>query len=489
MRVVRLPETGVAMAWREAARDLASRGVPGEAVEWVRGDAPASLFGDDVTDAEGPTRALKVPRAFVDLAEKVTRHSDPQRFARLYELLLRLQGRPRLLEDVADPRVSRIMAMRKSVRRDMHKMTAFVRFREVEADVEGGRRRFFAWFEPEHPITEITAPFFARRFGDMDWLIATPHLCARFEDGALDFLPGGGKPAASGDPTEELWRTYYRNIFNPARLKVAAMRSEMPKKYWKNLPEATLIPELIAGAEGRVRKMREREATSPPMRAARMRERAKAGGTEAPGGSIAALRAEAAGCARCPLHAQATRVVFGEGPIGAELMFVGEQPGDREDLEGRPFVGPAGRVFDEALRAAGIARGEVYVTNAVKHFKHVVRGKRRIHQRPDAGEVNHCRWWLDAERALVRPKLIVALGATAALALTGDGEGILKRRGTVERSGDGTPVFLTVHPSFLLRLPDGEARVRETAAFRADLDAAARHVAGSRVMDATSYRV
>ncbi len=136
MRVVRLPETGVAEAWREAARDLASRGVPGAAVEWVRGDAAASLFGDGGTPVDGPTRALKVPRGFVDLAEKVTHHSDPQRFARLYELLLRLQERPRLLEDVADSGVARIMAMRKSVRRDMHKMTAFVRFREVEADVE-----------------------------------------------------------------------------------------------------------------------------------------------------------------------------------------------------------------------------------------------------------------------------------------------------------------------------------------------------------------
>ena len=190
MRVVRLPETGVAEAWRAAARDLASRGVPGEAVEWVRGDAAASLFGDGGAPMDGPARVLKVPRGFVDLAEKVTHHSDPQRFARLYDLLLRLQERPRLLEDVADSGVARIMAMRKSVRRDMHKMTAFVRFREVEANLEDGRRRFFAWFEPEHPITEITAPFFARRFGDMDWMIATPHLCARFEGGALVETPG-----------------------------------------------------------------------------------------------------------------------------------------------------------------------------------------------------------------------------------------------------------------------------------------------------------
>ena len=475
MRVVRLPETGVAEAWRAAARDLASRGVPGEAVEWVQGDAPSSLFGAEEAKADGPARELKVPRGFLDLAEKVTHHSDPERFARLYALLLRLQARPRLLEDVADAGVARIMEMRRSVRRDMHKMTAFVRFREVEADC--GRRSFFAWFEPEHPITEIAAPFFTRRFGDMDWLIATPHLSARFVGGNLDFLPGATRPAGGGDPTEELWRTYFRNIFNPARLKVAAMRSEMPKKYWRNLPEAALIPEMIAGAEGRVREMREREASTPPARAARIRERAMPEKAEAPAGTIAALRAAAEDCTRCPLYADATRVVFGEGPTDAALMFVGEQPGDQEDLAGRPFVGPAGRLFDETLGAAGIARGEVYVTNAVKHFKYVVRGKRRLHQRPNAGEVSHCRWWLDAERALVRPKLIVALGATAALALTGDGAGVLRRRGTVERPEGSAPVFLTVHPSYLLRLPDAETRARETAAFRADLEAAAEFVA------------
>lgn len=154
------------------------------------------------------------------------------------------------------------------------------------------------------------------------------------------------------------------------------------------------------------------------------------------------------------------------------MMIVGEQPGDREDLAGRPFVGPAGQLFDEEAAAAGLDRGSVYVTNAVKHFKFAPRGKRRIHQKPDAGEVTACRWWLDLERDLVRPRLIVAMGATALASLTGSGAGILKRRGSVERLDDGTPVFVTVHPSYILRLPDEAARVEERRRFRDDLQAA-----------------
>ncbi len=193
--------------------------------------------------------------------------------------------------------------------------------------------------------------------------------------------------------------------------------------------------------------------------------------------TLGELHEEARGCTRCPLYAEATQVVFGEGPEDARMMFVGEQPGDQEDLAGRSFVGPAGQLFDRVLAQAGIERREVYVTNAVKHFKHVQRGKRRLHQRPNAGEVSHCRWWIEAERALIRPALMVALGATATLSVTGNGKDVLKRRGSVEAADDGTPVFLTVHPSYLLRLPDAEAKARETEAFRRDLEAAAAHVA------------
>lgn len=183
--------------------------------------------------------------------------------------------------------------------------------------------------------------------------------------------------------------------------------------------------------------------------------------------SWAAVRADALRCTRCPLYKYATQTVFGEGPLDAAILFVGEQPGDQEDLAGRPFVGPAGRIFDRALEEAGIDRERVYVTNAVKHFKFVRRGKRRIHDKPDAGEIAACRWWLEQELALVRPPLTVALGATAARALFGKVVTISRLRGSGHKLPAGE-TWVTVHPSFLLRVRD-EDREAEYARFVADL--------------------
>jgi uracil-DNA glycosylase len=190
--------------------------------------------------------------------------------------------------------------------------------------------------------------------------------------------------------------------------------------------------------------------------------------------TLASLREDAARCRACPLWRHATQTVFGEGPAKAELLFVGEQPGDAEDKEGRPFVGPAGRVFDEALAEAGIEREKVYVTNAVKHFKWKARGKRRIHQKPNAAETAACRPWLDAELEVVSPSVLVALGATAAQALLGRGFRVTQQRGVPVESDLAPTVVATVHPSSILRAPDEAARTEAYAAFVADLRAAAR---------------
>ena len=185
--------------------------------------------------------------------------------------------------------------------------------------------------------------------------------------------------------------------------------------------------------------------------------------------SLADARAAVQGCRRCPLYRHATQAVFGEGPEQAEVMFVGEQPGDREDLAGRPFVGPAGRVLDAAVEKVGLDRGRVYVTNAVKHFKFVPRGKRRLHQRPDAGEIQACKFWLDLEIGFVRPRVIVALGATAAQSLLGKGVIISRLRGAPITMDNGAALFVTNHPSYLLRIRDPEDKAREQAKFEADL--------------------
>lgn len=185
-----------------------------------------------------------------------------------------------------------------------------------------------------------------------------------------------------------------------------------------------------------------------------------------------ALHDEAAGCTRCHLYKHATQTVFGEGPVDAPLMLVGEQPGDQEDLQGRPFVGPAGQMLDRALADAGIRRDAAYLTNAVKHFKFEPRGKRRIHSKPDAGEISACRWWMEQELRLVRPKVIVALGATAARALFGKVMTISRTRGKPHDLAEGEG-WITVHPSYLLRIPEAKRKAEEYDRFVADLRAAA----------------
>lgn len=458
--------------WREAARRLARQGVEPSDVVWTVAGEVTDLFDapglETPADAvpEGP--AFAVPRAFLDLAETAILHSDPERFALLYTMLCRIRSHHDALEDSVDPLNVRLNGLAKSVRRDIHKMHAFVRFRTVAT--EAGEC-FVAWFEPQHHIVEAAAPFFARRFASMRWSILTPERSVHWDGEILRLSDGVDRSEApSEDALEDLWRRYYASIFNPARLKVQAMMSEMPQKYWRNLPEASLIKPLIAQAERRSVEMVRTAATPANPRPQRSRP-APALTAEAPAmaGTIEALRAEAASCRRCPLWAPATQTVFGEGPEDAEIVFVGEQPGDQEDLAAKPFIGPAGKVFDAALDEVGIDRGRVYVTNAVKHFKFVPRGKRRLHQKPNVSEIVACHWWLAQELAILRPRLVVAMGATAVRSLTGKTMTLgLAREQSLQTEG-GTALLATIHPSYLLRLPDEAMKAREHARFLDDL--------------------
>jgi uracil-DNA glycosylase len=435
--------------WRDQCRGLLRMGARPEDVVWQVGERNEDLFGGG-GDVPVAATQIGVPQAFIALAKSVICHSDPHRFSLLYSLLADLKAGRRRMDDSADPLIRRLHEMAKHVRRDIHKMRAFVRFRRVE---EVGGEHFIAWFEPEHHIVRTNAAFFVRRFAGMRWSILTPQLSIHWD---LDRLhqgpPARKEDAPTEDAIEDQWRTYYGSIFNPARLKVRAMLKEMPKKYWHNMPETALVPELIQSARAREIAMIESEAT--PSRAAT---------------SIEGLHKEAKACRRCPLYGPATQVVFGEGPDQARLMFVGEQPGDQEDLAGHPFVGPAGQLFNAALREAGVDRNQAYVTNAVKHFKFKPMGKRRIHDKPNVGEINHCRWWLKREIEIVQPELIVALGATAARSLTGKNVPVTANRGQMLESVEGIPVFVTVHPSYLLRLPDVETARIEREKFVADL--------------------
>lgn len=185
--------------------------------------------------------------------------------------------------------------------------------------------------------------------------------------------------------------------------------------------------------------------------------------------ALRTLKEAEAGCSRCSLYLHATQVVPGEGPADARLMFVGEQPGDAEDRRGLPFVGPAGRLLDQAIADAGLDRIRIFLTNAVKHFKFEQRGKRRLHKRPNAYEIDRCRWWLDQERAIVEPVIVVALGATAARAVLGRSVTVSKVRGEILADNDGDPVLITVHPSYLLRIQEDDERAKAYRSFVKDL--------------------
>jgi probable DNA metabolism protein len=440
--------------FRAALRRLVADGVTPQDVTW---NSTPALF-EDAPLAEAAPVAL--PRPVTEIIRLVVCHSDPERYALLYQLVWRIIQGERHLPDIAgDPLVHRLQRMEKSVRRDLHKMHAFVRFRRVQTP-DGDH--FVAWFEPEHSILEETAPFFIERFMSMRWSILTPMGALHWDrDRLLIGPPARRKDAPLSDSFEAGWRSYYESTFNPARLNPAVMRGHMAKKYWKNMPEAAAIPQLIRSAPSRVRQMIEQEQSMPKKRDP---EKAVAAMQDQAPRSLAALNNLI--LAAPPMVEGGTRAVLGEGPLHPDIAFVGEQPGDQEDVAGKPFVGPAGKLLNKGMEEAGIDRKRAYVTNAVKHFKFEQRGKRRIHSKPTAGEVKHYRWWLEKELDLVGPKLVVALGATAALALAGKPLAVSKNRGPLIL--DGRPGFITIHPSFLLRMPD-EDKEQAWREFVADL--------------------
>ena len=496
--------------FRQRARALLAAGVPpgaaqgtwGGCVDGARRGA-ADLFAADSSvtvhpSAVGGGSSPAVPRSFIALARRVVLHSAPGRFDALYALLWRLVHEPGLRHDPLDADWLRLRQMARAVQRDAYKMRAFVRFRPVQdhgaTDVTEPAQDVtlhVAWFEPEHDVLEAVAPWFARRFAGMRWAILTPRRSVRWSPGhqRLHFGHGAERAQApAADAGEALWLTYYRHIFNPARLNLPLMRQHMPRKYWANLPEAAAIADLAAEANERTAGMlaqaahqsdgatslQNQELLAPDEQALAPvftpETRAVAATIKATPitfvarppppapATLGGLHATVQACAACPLSACATQAVNGAGPLRARLMLVGEQPGDQEDLAGRPFVGPAGQLLNQALAQAGLDRGELFLTNAVRHFKHELRGKRRIHKTPGQREAAACRPWLLQEIELVQPIALLALGATAARALLGPGVTLAEARGRWWPGPGGRPALVTWHPAALLRLPPERKR-------------------------------
>ncbi len=437
----------------------------------------ASLFEDTPTGAPIPNPHTS--QSFLELAQTAAAHRSADRWNLLYRILYRLQTNRDLLKIEIDSDVAQLRTLDHQARRDLHKMHAFVRFRKVEPDVMDianpfaphpeftplddapgaathtstlAQEHFVAWYQPDHRILPLAAPFFAERFAPMQWTILTPDASVSWDPATRQLHWFEGLPrecAPQADELETLWRSYYASIFNPARLNTSAMRSEMPIRYWRDLPEVALLPTLITQAASRVGTMVTTQAVKPsaaPFVPAKH--------------ELPLINAALPTCKGCDLYLHATQAVPGAGPSpatihkAATLMLVGEQPGDQEDLQGLPFVGPAGRILDKALAELNIERSSVYVTNAVKHFKFIQRGKLRLHQNPRMSEISACRPWLLAEIDAVRPKIILCLGASASKSLLGGTFALMRDHGKILSTPYADQVVATIHPSAVLRARD-----------------------------------
>lgn len=464
-------------AWRDLARNALAKNIAPEDIDFldVTQNETLALFAGDQDDTAAlqqntPEASPHVPKHFLQTAILASYHRDPQRWNLLYRLLWRLQSNRDLMKLQVDADVNALLRLEQQVRRDEHKMHAFVRFRRVEDADEV--EHFIAWYEPQHRILELAAPFFAERFAVMRWSILTP-------DGSVSWDPSEkqlqyGPPVArehapSADELEDLWKSYYSSIFNPARLNPNAMRGHMPLRYWSNLPETALLPELMATAAKRVEGMVAIQSSKPsaaPFVPAKH--------------SLTVIREALPTCKGCDLYQHATQVVPGKGKAHAPLMLLGEQPGDQEDLQGIPFVGPAGALLQRVMEEVGIGQEDVFVTNAVKHFKFVQRGKLRLHQNPRMSEITACKPWLLAELDAVKPKVVLCLGASAAKSLLGGTFALMRDRGKLLATPYAQHVMATFHPSAVLRAPDDEKRAALRQNLRDDLLAAYRFAMQSR---------
>ena len=448
-RVVRLVQSFD--EWLAAARELIARGVPPADVAWQSQAGDGDLFSStpDTTDTSAPP--LRLPRPLVELLESAACFSAPDRWAFLYHVLWRWQQGQHDVLSPADADGARLHAMAKAVRREEHDMHAYVRFRE-RSEAEGAPR-FVAWFEPVHEVLPQVARHFARRMGSTSWMIATPTASMLWDGQTLHAGPALLRGAAEiDDAGEALWLTYYRSIFNPARVNADLLHSHIPSRFWKNLPEGAIVPAMLSGAANGERRTGQTATVGQRSGAAMI--------------PISAERAQPARdapttldqCRRCELWQHATQGVPGVGPQTARIMLVGEQPGDQEDLAGLPFVGPAGALLEQALREAGVARDSLYLTNAVKHFKWEPRGKRRLHKTPAQREILACHGWLEEEIERVQPQVIVALGSTALKSIMQDGAASMTPLLGTPAQHDGRWVVSVYHPAYVLRALDEASR-------------------------------
>ncbi|MCP1213069.1 UdgX family uracil-DNA binding protein [Acetobacter okinawensis] len=402
--------------WRSASRYFVHLGTEPEALHWtVASIGPEQQYGAGTAQYPATAPVMNLSRRFALALGQALQLRDPERFAHLYRIMYRLAHDGLELTDLHDPDLVWLRQSVAAVR------ATTLRFREAFSAFSAQQQAFgILQSAPEHYILEANARYCTQR-NVRPWQVVTPYRRMEWTGDTLRFAAGTDVVRDEAavqwqvDGTG-IWRGYALSVVPPQRKDVD---------------------------------------TAP---------------------NLALLGAEAMDCRACALWEPASRTVFGEGPQNAALMLVGEQPGDQEDLQGRPFVGPAGQMLDKALQDAGLQRHQVYVTNAVKHFHFIWKGSRRLHQKPEAEHVAACRVWLDAERRLVRPALLVMLGVTAAQSVLKKPVTISATRSRLFHLEGETQGLVTVHPSYLLRLPDEASRQREYARFVEDLRLAANYI-------------
>lgn len=419
-------------SFRQKARQLISKNIHYNEVEW-KTSSEGFFFGEIWQDIHTEI-TFNVPKDYVELAVKVSAFRDDSVWALLYRSLYRVVIEDKnLFLNPLDPDVMELQSKAKLVGRDIHKMKAFVRFKEVSTE-EG--QVFMAWHNPDHRIIRLAAPFFQDRFNGMKWVIMTSDETANWDGNELTFTPGvAQEDAPTFDDKEDLWKTYYKAIFNPGRLKISAMKKELPVRHWKTLPETELITELINEAPHRLEKFYDSQRQAPSVQFKNLHE----------------LNAELAKCRACGICEKATAPVSGSGPSDAEIMFIGEQPGNEEDLQGKPFIGPAGEVLNRGLKDVGIDREGLYLSNAVKGFKYIPKAHLRWHKGATITEIKTCSSWLKKEIELVKPKMIVCLGRSAALSVIGKMVKIEDVRGKFFETALSPKTIVLPHPASILR--------------------------------------
>ena len=443
--------------WRSHARNLLEEKIHYNDVIWQASNSGSFFDCTDVSTGKNSS-SIKIPREFMEEAYFVSAFKDDSTWSLLYKLAYRIIFSDRNLMSMAlDDDVLDFQRRKKLVSRDLHKMKAFVRFKEIKKDDES---IYMAWHRPDHRVLKFSAPFFTDRFNGMNWAIFTEEESMSWINNKLEFGPGiSQREAEAFDSTEELWKTYYASIFNPGRIKIKMMKSELPVRHWKTLPEAELIDQLIAEAPARLDAFYESQRPSALQWVPK-------GLTEA---TLSELRTALPNCNACGNCARATAPVFGSGPKTARIVFVGEQPGLEEDLSGTPFIGPAGQLLNEVLEIAGILRSEVYLTNAVKAFKWSEQNGMRKHVTPSASDIAACRPWLKSELDLIRPQILVCLGASAAQSVFGKMMKIGESYGKIFQTSFSDKTIILNHPSAILRMQNPEDKERLYNQFVGDI--------------------